>query len=111
MVTGWPSLHFMPLRSVTLTVVASGRSTFSAAHGCGSPSGSTRISRSHTISAAQEPCWPEMLNGLRLVGGDTEFRITSFCAPSGVIFSHVQVLRMPMPACDTMLFGSHTVLL
>src|SRR5579863_1520533 len=101
----------MPLRSVMLTVVASGRSTFSAAHGSGNPSGSTRMNRSHTISAAHDPCWPEMLNGLRLVGGATEFRITSFCAPSGLMLSQVQVLRIPMPACETMLFGSHTVLL
>src|SRR5579859_1081863 len=110
-VTGWPSLHFIPLRRVTFTVVSSGRSTFSAAQGCANPSGPTRIRRSQTISVAQEPCPPGMLNGLRLVGGAVEFRITSFCAPSGLMLIHVQVQRMPMPACEIMLFGSHTVLL
>ncbi len=69
----------MPLRSVRSTVSVSGRSTFSAAQGCGRPSGPMRIRRSHTISVAQEPWPPGMLNGFRLVGGAVEFRITSFC--------------------------------
>src|SRR5580692_6397444 len=110
-VTGWPSLHFMPLRRVRLTVSVSGRSTFSAAQGCGRPSGPTRIRRSHTISVAQEPWPPGMLNGFRLVGGAVEFRITSFWTPRGAMLSQLQVLRMPMPACDTKLFESQTVLL
>jgi hypothetical protein len=82
-----------------------------AAQGCGRPSGPMRISRSQTISAAQLPCAPEMLKGLRLVGVETELRMMSFCAPSGVMFSQVQVLRAPMPACSTIDFSSQTFLL
>ncbi len=110
-VTGRPSLHFMPARSFTSTWVGVGRVTFSAAQGCASPSGPMRISLSHTISAAQLPCAPEMLKGLRLVGVATEFRITSFCSPSGLMFSQVQVLRAPMPAWVTIEFSSNTALL
>ena len=111
MVTGWPSCHIMPGRSVTSTVVGVGRVTDSAAQGRGRPSGPIRISRSHTSSVAHDPWMPGMLNGLRLVGGATEFSTTSRCAPRGFRPIQVQKLRMPMPACCTVLPSSQTVLL
>ncbi len=60
MVTGLPSLHFMPSRSVTSTVSGVGRVTLSAAQGCGRPSGPMRIRRSHSTSVIHEPCAPGM---------------------------------------------------
>lgn len=109
MVTGWPSCHFMPERSTTSTVVGVGRVTLSAAQGCGRPSGPIRMRRSHTSSVAQEPWMPGMLNGLRLVGGATEFRIASRCPALGCKLIQVQKFRTPMPACILMLASSQTV--
>src|SRR5580658_9668116 len=110
-VTGVPSCHFMPDRNVSSTVGVVGLVTDSAAHGRGRPSGPMRMRRSQTSSETHEPCCPEILNGLRLVGGATEFRITSFCAPSGFRPVQVQKQRMPMPAWVVILVSSQTVLL
>ncbi len=52
-VTGLPSCHFMPARSLISTVVSSTHSTFSAAHGRGMPSGPMRMRRSQTRSVTQ----------------------------------------------------------
>ncbi len=108
MVTGWPSLHFMPSRIVSSTVVGVGRVTLSAAQGCGSPSGPMRMKRSQISSVAHEPCAPGMLNGLILVGTVVELTMMSFCGPFGVRLIQVQKLRMPSPSSCTVLFASQT---
>ena len=52
-VTGLPSCHFMPARSLTSTVLSSTQLTLSAAQGCGMPSGPMRITRSQIRSVTQ----------------------------------------------------------
>ena len=59
-VTGLPSCHFMPARSLMSIVVSSAQVTLSAAHGCGVPSGPMRITRSQIRSVIQLSTAPPM---------------------------------------------------
>ena len=52
-VTGLPSCHFMPARSLISIVLSSIQSTLSAAHGRGMPSGPMRMMRSQIRSVIQ----------------------------------------------------------
>ena len=69
------------------------------------------MSRSQTSSVAQRALAAEILNGLRLVGGEVELTITSFCAPQRLEADPGPDVADADAGLLTMLDSSQTVLL